>query len=88
MTSSMLAMVAETILAQALILFATSMRWNSRMWKMSRIVVSLGVMLTVWPTSCTMVFVRGLRLEVKVVLGKIIREFRMPSSRDIVEHAG
>ena len=34
-------------------------------------------MLTVWPTSCTMVFMRGLRLvfpEVEIVLGNFIRK--------------
>ena len=53
------------------------------MWKMSKMV---GVMLTVWPTSCTMVFMRGLRLvfpEVEIASGNFIREFT-----DIVEHAG
>ena len=53
------------------------------MWKMSKMV---GVMLTVWPTSCTMVFMRGLRLvfpEMEIVSGNFIREIT-----DIVEHAG
>ena len=38
------------------------------------------------PTSCTMVFMRGLRLvfpEMEIVSGKFIREIS-----DIVEHAG
>ena len=43
-------------------------------------------MLTVWPTSCTMVVMRGLRLvfpEMEIVSGNFIREFT-----DIVEQAG
>ena len=59
------------------------MRWILMMWKMSKMV---GVMLTVWPTSCTMVVMRGLRVvfpEVEIVSGNFIREFT-----DIVEQGG